>query len=196
MSNKRTIRQVGLAAVAGLASMLLLLFGLLQSGDTALASSDKITDHNAETHSAPQSSTTTFKFTLDAVQDNGDDEYGYEDNDFGDLTPDDFYFGRRYIIYYLKYEEAYDNIQFKLDDCLKPSELVSLKIGSETYDQSDLYFSRRSDDDCEKKRSKVQLFKFRALDNPVEDEDDYVVKLKVRSSGGSTTTPTPTPTAA
>lgn len=57
-----------------------------------------------------------------SAKDNNNDEYGYEEDDFGSIGDDNFQYGdREYTIESIKWDESASEVEFQLDDCLKPS---------------------------------------------------------------------------
>ena len=142
-----------------------------------------IADHNQ----ASAQSNTTWTATLSAEQDSGD-EYGYEEGVMGSMTDDTFDLdGRSYTIDYIKWDESQDEIEFRMLECLKESEFVSLRIGSRTYSSVDRV--NHSDADCEERRTRNQEFEFDASSNPLRDGRNYTITLTLRGSGGGITPP-------
>ena len=144
----------------------------------------------------PLQSSSTWTTYIDSRQDNGDDEYGYENNDFGSIDDDDFSLGsgsnrNTFEIDYIKWEDGSDDVQFRLYECLKPSEFRSLKLGSRTFTNPS--YTRYSDSDCETRRTRSQIFKFNTSSNPLRANTRVKVTLTFNSVGGGTN-PTPVPT--
>ena len=136
-----------------------------------------IADHNQ----VSAQSNTTWTATLSAEQDTGD-EYGYEEGVMGSITDDTFDLdGRSYTIDYIKWDESQDEIEFRMLECLKESEFVSLRIGSRTYSSVDRV--NHSDADCEERRTRNQEFEFDASSNPLRDGRNYTITLTLRGSG-------------
>ena len=145
-------------------------------------------DHNE----ARAQSNVTWTATLSAQQDTGD-EYGYEEGVMGSMTDDTFdYGGRTYTIDYIKWDDSAEEVEFRMLECLKGSEFVSLRIGSRTFSSVDR--SRYSDAQCEAGRTRNQEFEFDTSSNPLRDGQSYTITLTLRGSGGVTTTPTATAT--
>lgn len=62
---------------------------------------------------------------------------------------DDFrHDGRNYTIDFLKWDDSASRVEFRLDVCLKPSEFISLQLGSRTFNS--LNSAEETDADCEK----------------------------------------------
>ena len=148
------------------------------------------------TAAAPPLQSSTWTTYIDSRQDNGDDEYGYEysDSDFDEIDDRSFRFGgNTYYILYLKWEDSSDDVQFKLDDCLKPSELTSIKFQhgntTRTFTRKT---SRYSDSYCESRRSAQQRFYFDTSVNPLPADTRVRVTLTFNGSGGTNPTPTRT----
>ena len=145
-----------------------------------------IADHNE----ASAQSNVTWTATLSAEQDSGD-EYGYEEGVMGSMTDGTFdYGGRTYTIDYIKWDDSAEEVEFRMLECLKASEFVSLRISSRTFSNPD----RVSDDDagCESRRTRNQEFEFDTSSNPLRDGQSYTITLTLRGSGGVTMTPTAT----
>ena len=141
----------------------------------------------------PEAGTITWDTDMEPEQDG--DEYGYEEREFGDIDDDDFRLdGRNYDITYLKWDDSANEVQFELDKCLKPSELVSLRIGTRTYTRTS--YVRYNDSQCSN-RNLEQEFEFDEDSNPLEvDEEEtleYEIELTLRPARpGKVTTPTVT----
>ena len=142
----------------------------------------------------PTPDANTWRATIGSAKDNGDDEYGYEYQDFGTITDRTFTFkGRTYYIDYIKWEDAFDDVQFRLLDCIGPSELVHLKLGSRTFTSAS--HRRYTDSECGANRSRNQLLKFSGVSiNPLSAGSNVSVELKFNPTP-ATATPTRTSTA-
>ncbi len=125
----------------------------------------------------PDPSNTTWTTTLTSEDEPGNDEFGYEVDDFGSLSDATFvYDGETYTVEYLKWDESQDEIEFELDRCLKPSAFVSLAIGSTTYSNPD--YTRRSETYCDSNASAYQEFEFHDItSNPLTDGADYQITV-------------------
>ena len=142
--------------------------------------------------SPPSSSTTTWSTDLESERESGDDEYGYEERDFGDIDDDDFrHDGVNYDIEHLKWDDSSEEIEFEVDRCLKPSEMVSLDIGSRTYTMPDRV--RYTDSECEADRYRDQEFEYDEDSNPLRAGRTYRIILTLRTVATPTPTPTNTP---
>ena len=127
---------------------------------------------------APSFVATTWSTSLDSEQER--DEYGYEERDFGDIDEDDFQLGgRSYDIEYIKWDDSSEEIEFAMDRCLKPSEFVSLQIGSRIYSSPDRVSER--DSDCESDRLQDQEFEFDENSNPLRAGRSYRIILKLKA---------------
>ena len=123
----------------------------------------------------PEAGTITWDTDLEPEQDGH--EYGYEEDEFGDIGDDDFRLdGRNYDITHLKWDDTADEVEFGLDKCLKPSELVSLRIGTRTYTRTS--YVRYNDSECGN-RSLDQEFEFDENSNPLEVDDDETLEYEI-----------------
>ena len=156
--------------------------------------------------SIPEFTTYTWTTTLRSQRRSGVPEYGYQKDVFGSIGDDEFSLNdTTYRINYLKWNDSANEVKFQLDKCLKPSELISLQLGSRKFDSPDSV--RRTDTRCDRRRSDAQEFEFDSRRNPLGPGLSVSVTLKLRSivdvpaptstptpTGTSTPTPTPTPT--
>ena len=147
-----------------------------------------------QNNEARAQSNTTWTATLSSERESGDDEYGYEEGDFGSITDDTFVLdGMEYTIDYIKWDDSAEEVEFYMLECLKETEFVSLQIGSRTFSSPD----RVSDDDdeCEGNRNRNQEFEFHDVtSNPLRTGRDYTITLTLTGSGsGGGTTPGTTP---
>ena len=84
-------------------------------------------------------------------------------------------------------------MEFELTYCLKPSEFISLQLGSRIFSSPTRV--RHTEESCEANRSGDQKFEFDTSDNPLRSGRSFDVTLKLRSNTAvSTDTPTPTRT--
>lgn len=121
----------------------------------------------------------TWTTYIDSERESGGDEYGYDKYDFGDINDDDFRLGgKEYDVDYLKWDDSAEEIEFRIDGCLKPSEFVSLQIGSRTYSSPDRVWEQ--DSDCESDRGQDQEFEFDEDSNPLRASRSYRIRLKLR----------------
>ena len=142
----------------------------------------------------------TWSATLEAEREPGGDEYGYEHGEFGDIDDRTFrHNGRTYTIKYIKWDDSDDEIEFRFEECLKPSDFESLQIGTRTFSRTDSQWNDkpwRTDDYCASNPSITQEFEFHNISsNPLRDGTDYdiVITLTSSSSGGGGAVPTPIP---
>ena len=64
-----------------------------------------------------QATSTTWSATLTSAEDDSDDQWGYEEDDFGTMSPTSFlYGGNTYIIEDLKWDESGEYIEFVTTD--------------------------------------------------------------------------------
>ena len=136
-----------------------------------------------------QASSTTWTTNLTSNQDG--DRYGYDRLDrYGSLSDGTFeYDGVTYTIDHLRWDRSDEKIALGLDKCLKPSDFVSLTIGSTKYSRD---WSWRDDAKCERNPSRLQDFEFRRISaNPLPvSATPYQITLTF--AGSSAATPTPT----
>ena len=103
----------------------------------------------------------TWETHIDSEKKSGDDKYGYERKRFGDIGEDRFtYAGMRYRIDFIRWDKSRKELRFQVNNCIKPSEFISLEIGSRTFGRSHIYKSEESDEDCDANRDDGQKFKF------------------------------------
>ena len=151
-----------------------------------------ITFAESSTPPPPPSSGNTWTATLTSADETGDDEYGYEYDEFGYITDRTFeYDGSTYTIDYIKWDDSSNEIEFRLEECLKSSDFVSLGIGSTTYSNPDRI--EEPDADCDSSPTESQEFEFHDItSNPLTAGRNYQITITLAAS--STPTPTPTPT--
>ena len=129
----------------------------------------------------PPPDAVVWETRIDSEQDAGDDEYGYEYQDFGSIDDRTFSLnGHTFVIDYIKWEEDLDELQFDLDDCLKRTELVSLKLGSVVLHNPHYAFNR--DTECADDRDQRQNFKFHIEQNPLPAGERVDVTLTLDPS--------------
>ena len=81
--------------------------------------------------SAGAQSNYQWNTTVDSEERYGD--YGYWNNLFGSMTDDDFvYGGRTYEVLYLYWNDRLNRVNVQFDHCVKPSDFMSMVVGSET----------------------------------------------------------------
>ena len=139
----------------------------------------------------PSNTANRWSTYLDSVQDNNDDEYGYHASDFGSIDDRTFDFdGTEYTILYLKWEDASDDIQFYLRECLKRSEVESLVLGGTTFSAPDT--ANHTDATCQNNRSYDQILKWQNVTtNPLPAGQRVSVTVNFTDAA-----PTPLPTVA
>ena len=144
------------------------------------------------TPTSTPTNTYTWRTTLHSASEG--DEDGYDRNDFGRIDSHEFYLnGVRYWINYLKWDESAAEVEFELTYCLKPSEFISLQLGSRIFSSPTRV--RHTEESCEANRSGDQEFEFDTSDNPLRSGRSFDVALKLRSNTAvSDPTRTPTPT--
>lgn len=139
----------------------------------------------------PANTATRWSTYLDSIQDNNDDEYGYHASDFGSIDDRTFDFGgTSYTIRYLKWEDASNDVQFYLNECLKKTEVKSLVLGSRTFSAPNT--ASRTDATCGSHRSYDQILKWtNVTSNPLPAGQRLSVTLNFASA-----TPASLPTVA
>ena len=94
-----------------------------------------------------------------------------DDHEYGSVDRVTFrHDGITYTVDYLWWDASAEEIEFGLEECLNPSEFVSLRIGSRTYDEIDN--DKRTDEQYESDRDQDQEFEF-------HDVATVVAKLKM-----------------
>ena len=125
-------------------------------------------------------------------------EYGFKSNGRGRINPSVFGFnGTHFHIDDVLWNSRRKVLTFDLDECLKPSEFVSLRLGSRTFDDPNEAASGYSTDAQCNHRSRNQRFEFDTTVNPLPRDENVNVTLTLStgSSPGPTPTDTPAPTA-
>ena len=88
--------------------------------------------------------------------------------------------GITYTVDYLWWDDSAEEIEFGLEECLNPSEFVSLRIGSRTYNEIDN--DKRTDEQCESDRDQDQEFEFHDVaSNPLVAVRTYRIVLTLRT---------------
>lgn len=138
-------------------------------------------------------SASTWTATINSAREQGDDEYGYEHNDFGTITDRTFvHRSRNFTIDYIKWDDSSDEVEFRLEECLKPSDFVSLRLGSRTF--SRINRSSYNSAYCDRDPERAQEFEFDTSSNPLPSGSRVNVTLTLRrssTSGVPTSTPRP-----
>ena len=104
-------------------------------------------DSTIQAQTAPITWHTTIVSALDGNEDNG--RFGYEfDSDpsegLGQITDRNFVLnGKTYHINSLVWQAASDTLEIEFEECLKLSEVVSIKIGETTFSNSDIDWRKR-----------------------------------------------------
>ena len=134
-----------------------------------------------------QATSTTWTATLTSAEDDNNDQWGYEEGDFGTLSPTSFlYDGDTYVIEDLKWDESGEYIEFVTDRCLDSDDFTSLAIDSTSYSLSDDDFIK--EDDCESYPSDLQRFRFYDVDSNPLEERTSAYRITVTIAGGSSGT--------
>ena len=144
--------------------------------------------------STPSSGNTyTWSTYIDSERESGDDEYGYEYRDFGSIGDRSFsYRGRGHRIEHIRWDDDDNELEFSVDECLKESDFVSLRLGSREFTNPNRKW--RNDATCVSNPGIAQEFEFDTSRNPLPAGSRVSVTLTLRDDR-PTPTPTPTPTA-
>ena len=123
--------------------------------------------------------------------------YGYDESEgLGSLEDRTFlYGGTNYHISHIKWTNADNRFELELEQCLKPSEFVSIRIGTRTFSEADST-SHRNDAKCANNRGQAQEFRFGTSWNPMRSSTEYTVTLTLAGNTSSTPNPSPSPTPA
>ena len=104
-----------------------------------------------------------------------------DDHEYGGVDRVTFrHDGITYTVDYLWWDDSAEEIEFGLEECLNPSEFVSLRIGSRTYNEIDN--DKRTDEQCESDRDQDQEFEFHDVaSNPLVAVRTYRIVLTLRT---------------
>ena len=151
---------------------------------TGTAASDSVPVEDNDEPPSPVSGD-TWTATLTSVDDNNNDQSGYEYDDFGRMSDTTFELGgRTYTIEDLKSDQSDQEIELVLDGCLKESEFESLRIGSTTYTSPD--YKWETDGSCDSNRERAQKFEFRNVTpNPLNHGSTYQITITFAGSPSS-----------
>ena len=117
----------------------------------------------------------TWTTTLTSAYDSQSNEYGYYRGEYGTLSNQAFrYDGVVYIVDYIYWYGSSGNLEFGVDGCLKPTDFVSLSIGSSTYFGS----PRRTGAECDVDATQRQEFEVRNVtSNPLTQPGTYQITV-------------------
>ena len=104
-----------------------------------------------------------------------------DDHEYGGVDRVTFrHDGITYTVDYLWWDDSAEEIEFGLEECLNPSEFVSLRIGSRTYNEIDN--DKPTDEQCESDRDQDQEFEFHDVaSNPLVAGRTYRIVLTLRT---------------
>ena len=107
----------------------------------------------------PPTNTAHWDATIGSRLDDNADHYGYEYNDFGTISDRTFEVSNHsFEIVHIKWDESDQDVEIRLNDCLKPTEFVNLRLGTTTFSDPDYAF--KTSDYCSDNRDSYQIFRF------------------------------------
>ncbi len=115
----------------------------------------------------PPANTEHWDASIGSRKDSNSDHYGYRYSDFGTITDRTFQVsGHTFEISAIRWDESRRDVEIRLNDCLKPAEFVSLRLGTTTLSGPDYAF--KTSDWCNDNRDSYQIFRFNGVStNPL-----------------------------
>lgn len=149
-ASRKVLRRFAMLVIGVAAAVLLLSMVLMRPDSTIQAQTASITWH------------TTVTSALNGNEQSGHFGYKFDSRPregLGQITDRNFVLnGKTYHINRLVWHAASDTLEIEFEECLKLSEVVSIKIGETTFSNSDIHWEKEEDKECADDSTEEQEF--------------------------------------